>query len=491
MQRVIPKIPGRDGSNRIRTQSYTEGKKPLEPLCDGDIAVDTLAAQMVATPWGDAQELGSRRLRPGPGTPREKVDRNQRERLFAAMVAVGSVKGYADTTIADLLEVSAVSRSSFYRHFDGKCECFLATIEEILSAALAVTASRLRSDGSWEERAERSLQSFLELVVAQPAAAKLCLVESYAAGPEAVARIDEAMAGFQALAERTLEERPEYRGIPEEMTWAMVSGVRKLIHTHLHRGTEQELPALGPALVELGLSYRPPPRPLRRTGRRRAETTGGSPSGGDPARHASTAPGGDPGERIIRATMTTVAAKGFAATKVADIAETARVSLSTFYDHFDDKATAFDAALYSGRARMLGYGVPIYRRARHWPEGVRAMIDAYLTYLASEPEFTKLICVDVYAAGPQALERRDRAIESAQRFIDDGVDEYAPGMPPIAREAIVSALYAMLCSRVQGEEVDTLPEMAPLATYMALTPFLGPTAASEVASGGRADPGRA
>jgi AcrR family transcriptional regulator len=485
---MASRIPEREEGNRIRTQSYTDAEKPSEPLCNGDLAADILAAQMVATPWGDAQELGSRRLRPGPGTPREKVDRNQRERLFAAMVAVGSVKGYADTTIADLLEVSAVSRSSFYRHFAGKRECFLATVEEILSAALAVTASRTRSDGSWDERAEHSLQSFLELVVAQPAAARLCLVESYAAGPEGVARIDEAMAGFQALAERVLEERPEYRGMPEEMTWAMVGGLRKVIHTHLHRGTEKELPAAGPALVKLGLSYRPPPRPLRRAGRRRAETASNSSNGDAPAgRTATTTPDGDPGERIVRATMTTVAARGFAATKVADIAEAARVSLSTFYDHFDDKAAAFDAALHAGRARMLGYGVPIYRRARHWPEGVRAMIEAYLSHLAGEPEFAKLICVDVYAAGPQALERRDRAIESARRFIDDGVDAYAPGMPAIAREAIVNGLYAMLCNRVQGGEVDTLPEMAPLATYMALTPFLGSTAASEVASGGRAD----
>jgi hypothetical protein len=49
-----------------------------------------------------------------------------------------------------------------------------------------------------------------------------------------------------------------------------------------------------------------------------------------------------------------------------------------------------------------------------WPTRAAATIRAVLLFaedLASEPEFAKLICVDVYAAGPWALERRDQAIE--------------------------------------------------------------------------------
>src|ERR1700744_2588385 len=56
---------------------------------------------MVKTPWGDAARLRDRKMRPGRGTPRAEAERNQRERLFAAMVATVSEKGYEATTVAD------------------------------------------------------------------------------------------------------------------------------------------------------------------------------------------------------------------------------------------------------------------------------------------------------------------------------------------------------------------------------------------------------
>jgi AcrR family transcriptional regulator len=402
------------------------------------------------------------------------VRANQRERLLAAMVATSTEKGYEATRVADLVTLSGVSRKAFYEHFADKEDCFLATLDEILTAAVAITASRLENGGSWEERARRGLASFVELVVDQPAAARLCMVEAYAAGPRAIARMDEAIAGFGALMRRAFEEMPERQGMPEEMIGAMVGGFRKIIHTRLQRGDERELTALVPDLLEVGLSYRPPPQPL-----------------GGPRRGAVMAPNGDhdsadPAERLVRATMAVVAEKGYAAATIADVAEAARVSLSTFYAHFDGKERAFEAALYSGRARMLGFGLPAYKRARNWPEGMRAVTEATFAYLEAEPEFARLICVDVHAAGAGALARRDRAIDAAQRFIDDGVAEHAPAMKPILREAIIGFLYAMLCERVCGHGVRDLRGLAPLATYMALSPFLGGEAACSIASGGPA-----
>ena len=71
-------------------------------------------------------------LRPGRGTPREEAERNQRERLFAATVATVAEKGYEATTVADLVKLSGVSRSAFYRHFEDKQECFLTAAEALI-----------------------------------------------------------------------------------------------------------------------------------------------------------------------------------------------------------------------------------------------------------------------------------------------------------------------------------------------------------------------
>src|SRR6476661_8512319 len=92
---------------------------------------------MVRTPWGDAAQLREKKLRPGRGTPREEAERNQRERLFAAMVATVAEKGYEATTVADLVELSGVSRSAFYRHFEDKKECFLTAAEALIEPTLA------------------------------------------------------------------------------------------------------------------------------------------------------------------------------------------------------------------------------------------------------------------------------------------------------------------------------------------------------------------
>ena len=107
---------------------------------------------MVRTPWGDAAQLRDRKLPPGRGTPREEAERNQRERLFAAMVATVAEKGYEATTVADLVELSGVSRSAFYRHYDDKQACFLAAVEAMVEPAL----TRIGGDESAAPGVERA-----------------------------------------------------------------------------------------------------------------------------------------------------------------------------------------------------------------------------------------------------------------------------------------------------------------------------------------------
>src|SRR5690348_15627212 len=125
---------------------------------------------MVRTPWGDAGELRKRKLSPGRGTPPEEVARSQRERLFGAMVAVVSEKGYEATRVTDLLAVSGVSRKAFYEHFADKRECFLAAVEALVEAGTEFMLQGYNSPGSWEERVERGLEAFTRLLTAQPAA---------------------------------------------------------------------------------------------------------------------------------------------------------------------------------------------------------------------------------------------------------------------------------------------------------------------------------
>ena len=418
---------------------------------------------MAMTPWGESDTLRERQLRSGPRTPPEAVELNHRERLYGATVAVVANKGYAQSSVADLIAVAGISRTTFYRYFEDKKSCFTATLEVIVAGVLAVTASRLRGEDSWDRRAERGMRGFVELLVTQPDAARLCVVEAYAAGPEAVAIVDAAVERFTEMVVAVFEERPEQKGMPREIVEALIGGIRKILHTRLRRRDEGELMEMVPWLVQLGLSYRPPPGPLTVRAPRRPRLSPQSRVGVD-----------EPAERIERATMSVVVRKGYADASMKAIASEAGISLRNIYATFPDgKPEAFEAALLRVRLRMRAATLPAFRRARNWPEAIVAITRASLSFLEAEPDFARLLSVDVYSAGAGALESNDKAIESTQRFIEGGL-QFAELENPIAAEAIQSALYAMLSARVQATQQVPLVRMGPLAIYLTLAPFLGP-----------------
>jgi AcrR family transcriptional regulator len=409
-------------------------------------------------------------LGPGLGVERGAVERSQRERLLAATVATVAEKGYGATSIADLTSLAGVSRRAFYEHFPDKQACFLAAVDEIVAAALGVTASCLRGKGPGEERARGALERFFGLLAEQPAASKVCFVDLYAAGPVAMARMDGAIADFGALLGAALQEMPAQAGMPAEIARAMVGGLRKVIRTRLQRGHPAQLGPIVGELWELGMAYPRPPAPLRRPKRRVSPAPGRS----EPA---------DAAERIVRGATAAVAAKGYPATRITDIARASGASLHTFYGIFDSKQDAVAAALDAGSARLLAATLPAFRRIRDWPAAVRAAAQAMFCFLACEPDLARLLAVEVYAAGPEALEARDREIEGLGVLLAPGF-ERSPATPPIAPEAIGGAIYGLVHDQVRHRGPESLLEVVPLATYIALAPFIGAQEACEVANSG-------
>src|SRR3954470_22993998 len=67
---------------------------------------------------------------------REEVQTSQRERMLLSMAEAASVKGYAKTTVADVIKRARVSRETFYEHFSDKEDCFLAAYDEAVNHVL-------------------------------------------------------------------------------------------------------------------------------------------------------------------------------------------------------------------------------------------------------------------------------------------------------------------------------------------------------------------
>jgi AcrR family transcriptional regulator len=437
------------------------------------------ASGMVATPWGRADSLRERRLPPGPGRRAEEVAQSQRERLFAAMVASVSERGYAATRVSDLVELSGVSSRTFYDLFADKQACFVAAVEAMLGMAIEYAAQTTATGGgnndggvSWEERARSDFRAFGEMIAAQPAAARMCLIEAYAAGPEALRPLEGAIAGFEALALHSIKESAERAEMPAEMITAHVGAVLEMARNRLRRGREAELPALMGDAAELMLSYRPPPEPLRLA--TRSASGAASTESLESPNHA---------ERAIRALAVVASEKGYANTTVDDVVARAGMSASTFYANFSGKEDALLAAIDSAGAQAAAAVIPTFERSQDWPSGIRTGFGSLFGFLATRPALARLMAVEVYAAGPMAMERRVKALAPLGSLIKRGPTTLRPPSPALVLELIAGGIYALVYRQVRDQGPESLPSLAPLCTYITLAPLLGVESACAAANG--------
>ncbi|NLT05272.1 MAG: TetR/AcrR family transcriptional regulator [Solirubrobacterales bacterium] len=429
---------------------------------------------MTVTPWGESSELRARRLRPGPGHPRADVAANQRERLLGAMVAAVAEHGYEATRVADLLAVAGVSRNTFYRHFDNKLDCFLATMDTIvLGGGAAVVGAYLHHDGDWEDRLAAALDTLVESIVAQPAAARLFYVESFHAGPEAIARVEEMSMRMEEMARSALERSPRHAGAPPTLLRMILRAFRGVLRIRLREGREAELPAVAPALLRWALSYEVPPQPLWPRPlpepdafpprRQRAETSR---------------------DRILDTVVESMGREGYAALTINDLARQARVSLTTFYEHFAGKEDAVVAAMRRSANDVLDAIAPAYRAAPDWAHAIDAVLDAFLGYLVVRQPFAKFGGVDVRQGSRLIVDVREQMLAGGQGFLAEGFREH-PDVDPIVGEAIGQAIDALLFDQVANWGTERLYEQAPLATYVALVPFVGVEQACAIANRSR------
>lgn len=429
---------------------------------------------MVATPWGTSETLRERMLRPGPGNRAEDVAQNQRERVFGAMVACVAERGYTATRVSDLVELSGVSSRTFYDLFADKETCFLAAIEAMMAMTTSVVvavgpgAEGPGKDMTWEERGLIGYRAYGQLIVTQPAAARVCLIEAFAAGPRALTLLDYAAAQFEALIGQTLES-PDRSAMSPEMMTAHVGALQELARNRLIGGTVDELPDLMDEAAAVMLSYQPPPQPLRTTAR-------------PPAARPEDLDAHSPSERALRALAVVIAEKGYAQTTIDEVISRASMSASTFYANFNGKEDALMAAIDGAGAQVVAAIMPEFDRSADWPSGVRAAFGALFSFLATRPALAHLMTVGVYEAGAPAMQRRARALTPLGELIEGGAPGRRFQISSVGLEMIVGAVYGLMYRQVRRGGPETLPSLAPICTYLTLAPFIGAEAACAAAN---------
>jgi len=417
------------------------------------------------------------------------VREDQARRLRAAMVELIAAKGYPSVRIADLAKLAHVSPPTLYSLYADKEQLLMGAYEDIARRAGMAIAAAHRPEDAPRRRLLAALRAFFALAAEEPQAVSLLVLGAFGAGPNVRRKRRLALDALEGYihANRSPQDPPE---AGDETVAALVGGIREVAASRLRQGRHDELPGLAPQLASWAASYpRRLPEGLLTTPGALAETVA--------LRAARPLPSGpselprelivrSQRERIVDATAAIVAEKGLAALTIPEIARRASVSNQTFYANYASKDAAFLGAQKVGMHQALRVTVAAYEdRAEEWPAGVRAGIAALLDYLASEPEHAHLTLVDTFAASPEALAIRERAMEGFRTYLRPGAEALrskgAGGDPAVLAEAVTGGIWQVLHGYIERGETACLPGAAAQLTYFALAPFVGAERAAEVA----------
>lgn len=173
--------------------------------------------------------------------------------------------------------------------------------------------------------------------------------------------------------------------------------------------------------------------------------------------------------RLLQAATDEVAERGYVNTTVAHIIARAGVSRATFYALFADREACFRAA-YEANAALVAavmeaeLGRVRSSRGENPLDRLDRVLLAYLEALREAPTLARVFLVEVYAAGPEAIEQRRASLE---RFVDI-VTETHRGETGIlgtrknqrfAAEAFVGAVSFMVTNAVAAAEFDQLVDL--------------------------------
>jgi AcrR family transcriptional regulator len=189
------------------------------------------------------------------GLDRDVVEASQRARLLEAVGRAVAEKGYAAATIEDVVRGAGVSKKTFYEHFADKEGCFLAAYEAAAEELFRRVLEAHGTSRDWMERTRAGIAAYLHWLAAEPALARVFLIEVAAAGPRAAQARERLRDRYAVLMGELQEEAradiPSLPVLPDEVFHAVVAAVDELVVRRIRESSAESLPELQPILLYL------------------------------------------------------------------------------------------------------------------------------------------------------------------------------------------------------------------------------------------------
>ncbi|BEP54619.1 MULTISPECIES: TetR/AcrR family transcriptional regulator [Variovorax] len=154
-------------------------------------------------------------------------------RLLQGMAHAVAAKGYADTTIADIVREAAVSRRTFYEHFSTKTECLIALYETASRLGLQAVSEAFDPAQPWHTQVEQAMTAYMDYLAQDPVLLRTLFVEILGLGLPGLAarrRVNGEIANFIQVAINSSDsgEVPAAH-MSSQMAMTVVGGINELV----------------------------------------------------------------------------------------------------------------------------------------------------------------------------------------------------------------------------------------------------------------------
>jgi AcrR family transcriptional regulator len=182
--------------------------------------------------------------------PRQFVEQNQRNRIILAALDVFGGKGYAASTVHDLITAASLSRTTFYKYFEDKEACFRAAHEEILAWLEDEAREAARGVSDWRRAVLSVSERLIVLLSEDPRLARICTVEWVLGGDEARSRQEVALGELAAALRKGRAERSSGRSLPQALETFVLGGAVSVLSRAVVYGLEPDVESLVRELAE-------------------------------------------------------------------------------------------------------------------------------------------------------------------------------------------------------------------------------------------------
>jgi AcrR family transcriptional regulator len=196
------------------------------------------AAGGLAPSGAAPSRAASRRIEP---LDRERALRgDERTRILWTAARIAGREGYAELTVARILDEAEVPDEAFFALYEGVGECFVAALE-LLSAQALARVERAGCDApDWPSAVRMAADALMRHIAADPVFARCAFVEIFAAGAVGAACRERLLRRLVELFERAAPAGPAGLVVAE----AIVGGVWNIVHHQVVRDAAYALPGV-------------------------------------------------------------------------------------------------------------------------------------------------------------------------------------------------------------------------------------------------------